>query len=49
VTFLLLFNPLLIDWSGSGAAVVSFKEYVETGKDHGVYLQGMMQRKVFSP
>ena len=37
---LLLFNPLLIDWSGSGAAVVSFKENVETGKDHGVYLKG---------
>lgn len=38
---LLLFNPLLIDWSGSGAAVVSFKEDVETGKDHGVYLKGL--------
>ena len=37
---LLLFNPLLIDWSGSGAAVISFKEDVETGKDHGVYLRG---------
>lgn len=37
---LLLFNPLLIDWSGSGAAVISFKEDVETGKDHGVYLKG---------
>jgi len=37
---LLLFNPLLIDWSGSGAAVISFKENVETGKDHGVYLRG---------
>ena len=37
---LLLFNPLLIDWSGSGAAVISFKEKVETGKDHGVYLKG---------
>lgn len=37
---LLLFNPLLIDWSGSGAAVVSFKEDVETGKEHGVYLKG---------
>ena len=37
---LLLFNPLLIDWSGSGAAVISFKEAVETGKDHGVYLRG---------
>lgn len=37
---LLLFNPLLIDWSGSGAAVISFKEDVATGKDHGVYLRG---------
>lgn len=37
---LLLFNPLLIDWSGSGAAVISFKEDVDTGKDHGVYLRG---------
>ena len=37
---LLLFNPLLIDWSGSGAAVISFKEHVETGKNHGVYLRG---------
>ncbi len=37
---LLLFNSLLIDWSGSGAAVISFKEDVETGKEHGVYLKG---------
>lgn len=37
---LLLFNPLLIDWSGPGAAVISFKEDVEIGKDHGVYLRG---------
>ncbi len=37
---LLLFNPLLIDWSGSGAAAISFKENVETGKDHGVFLRG---------
>lgn len=37
---LLLFNPLLIDWSGSGAAVISFKEDVETGKNHGVFLRG---------
>ena len=37
---LLLFNPLLIDWNGSGAAVISFKEDVETGKNHGVYLRG---------
>ena len=37
---LLLFNPLLIDWSGSGAAAISFKEDVMTGKDHGVFLRG---------
>ena len=37
---LLLFNPLLIDYSGHGAAAISFKEDVETGKDHGVYLRG---------
>ena len=37
---LLLFNPLLLDWSGKGAAAVSFKENVETGKHHGVYLRG---------
>ena len=37
---LLLFNPLLIDYSGHGAAVISFKEDVQTGKDHGVYLRG---------
>ena len=44
---LLLFNPLLIDWNGSGAAVISFKEDVETGKDHGVFLRspsGLVQR-----
>ncbi len=37
---LLLFNPLQIDFSGDGAAVISFKEKVETGKDHGVFLRG---------
>ena len=37
---LLLFNPLQIDYSGSGAAAISFKEDVETGKNHGVYLRG---------
>ena len=37
---LLLFNPLLIDWSGRGAAAISFKENVETGKNHGVCLRG---------
>lgn len=37
---LLLFNPLLIDFSGKGAAAISFKENVETGKNHGVFLRG---------
>ena len=37
---LLLFNPLLIDYPGHGAAAISFKEKVETGKDHGVFLRG---------
>lgn len=37
---LLLFNPLQIDFSGKGAAVLSFKEKAEIGKDHGVYLRG---------
>ena len=37
---LLLFNSLLIDYSGKGAACISFKENVETGKDHGVFLRG---------
>lgn len=37
---LLLFNPLQIDYSGHGAAAISFKEPVETGKNHGVFLQG---------
>ena len=37
---LLLFTPLQIDYSGQGAAAVSFKEDVETGKNHGVYLRG---------
>lgn len=35
---LLLFNPLQIDAQFSGAAAVSIKEPVETGKDHGVFL-----------
>ena len=34
----LLFNPLQIDFSGRGAAAISFKENVETGKNHGVFL-----------
>lgn len=36
---LLLFNPLQIDFSGEGAAAISFKEPVEIGKNHGVYLR----------
>lgn len=35
---LLLFNPLQIDYGGRGAAAISFKENVETGKEHGVFL-----------
>lgn len=37
---LLLFNPLQIDFSGKGVAAISFKEDVETGKNHGVFLNG---------
>ena len=37
---LLLFNPLQIDFYSKGAAALSIKEKVETGKDHGVYLKG---------
>ena len=37
---LLLFNPLQIDYNGGGAAAISFKEDVETGKNHGVFLNG---------
>ena len=37
---LLLFNPLLIDWNGKGAACISFKEEANTGKNHGVFLRG---------
>ena len=35
----LLFNPLQCDFGSSKAAVISFKEDVETGKDHGVYVK----------
>jgi fucokinase len=35
---LLLFNPLQIDFQFQGAAAISIKEPVETGKDHGVFL-----------
>ncbi len=37
---LLLFNPLQIDYNNVGAAAISFKEQVDTGKNHGVYLNG---------
>lgn len=37
---LLLFNPLQIDYNGREAAAISFKEDVETGKNHGVFLRG---------
>ncbi|MBQ8768961.1 MAG: bifunctional fucokinase/L-fucose-1-P-guanylyltransferase [Oscillospiraceae bacterium] len=37
---LLLFNPLQINYSGIGAAAISFKEDVATGKNHGVFLRG---------
>ena len=37
---LLLFNPLQIDYSGVGAAAISFKEDVQTGKNHGVFRKG---------
>ena len=36
---LLLFNPLQIDFYGSGAAALSIKEHVLTGQHHGVYLR----------
>lgn len=35
---LLLFNPLQIDFQFHGAAAISIKEHVETGKNHGVFL-----------
>ena len=35
---LLLFNPLQIDFNARGAAAISMKEKVETGKEHGVFL-----------
>ena len=35
---LLLFNPLQIDFTFHGAAAISIKEDVDTGKDHGVFL-----------
>lgn len=38
---LLLFNPLQLDFYGDGAAALSIKEKVETGKNHGVFLGGV--------
>lgn len=35
---LLLFNPLQLDFQYRGAAAISIKEHVDTGKDHGVFL-----------
>lgn len=35
---LLLFNPLQIDFQFGGAAAISIKEEVATGKNHGVFL-----------
>ena len=37
---LLLFNPLQLDFYGEGAAALSIKENVQTGKNHGVFLGG---------
>lgn len=36
---LLLFNPLQLDFYGCGAAALSIKENVATGKNHGVFLR----------
>lgn len=36
---LLLFNPLMCDFGSAQASVISFKEDVETAKNHGVYLK----------
>ena len=37
---LLLFNALQIDTQFNGAAAISIKEHVKTGKNHGVFLRG---------
>lgn len=37
---LLLFNPLQLDFQFQGAAAISIKEPVDTGKEHGVFLRG---------
>ncbi len=39
---LLLFNPLQIDFQVNGAAAISIKEHVSTGKNHGVFLNDGM-------
>ena len=36
---LLLFNPLQLDFYSKGAMALSIKENVETGKNHGVFLE----------
>lgn len=44
---LLLFNPLQLDFQFKGAAAISIKEHISTGKDHGVFLrneEGMVER-----
>lgn len=44
---LLLFNSLQLDFQFKGAAAVSIKEHVSTGKEHGVFLrdgEGMVER-----
>lgn len=44
---LLLFNPLQLDFQFQGAAAISIKEPVSTGKDHGVFLRnekGMVEQ-----
>lgn len=44
---MLLFNALQIDLQYHGAAAISIKEHVSTGKDHGVFLgdgKGMVKR-----
>jgi len=37
---LLLFNSLQLDFQFKGAAAISIKEHVSTGKEHGVFLRG---------
>ena len=44
---LLLFNSLQLDFQFKGAAAISIKEHVDTGKEHGVFLRneaGMVER-----